>query len=117
MLPWAILLRLDGVEVAPPGVAVAVPLRMQGLHRRMRPPKRRSMDDEALAIAVEQVVGAAPAQSLAHRPDMRLDDAPPELAVEGRESGSCGEEVGGIVGRHRQRAFGLAVARRASKAP
>ena len=77
-----VLFRFDGVEVASPGVAVAVPLRMQRLHRRMRAPQLRPMDDEALAIAVEQVVGDGPAQSLAHRPDVGLDDAPPEFAVE-----------------------------------
>src|SRR5271165_3697488 len=57
------------------------------------------MDDQMLAIAVEEVIGARAVQSLAHRPDVRLDDAPAELTVERREL-ELREKVGGIVGRH-----------------
>ena len=49
----------------------------------MRPPQRDSIDHEALAIAVEQMVGVGAAQPLAHRPDVRVDDAPAERVVEG----------------------------------
>ena len=96
-----VLLGLDGVEVAPPSVAIAAPLRMQRFHRNVRPPQRRPVDDQALAIAVEQVVGGGAAQAFAHSPDVRLDDAPAERIVEGLEL-EFGEEVGGVVGRHRE---------------
>ena len=94
-----VLLGLDGVEVAPPGVAVAVPLRMQRLHCRMRPPQRRPVDDQALAIAVEEIVGRSAAQPFAHRPDVRLDYAAAERIVEGLEP-SVGENLGWGVGLH-----------------
>src|SRR5271166_1401144 len=78
-----VLLGSDGVEIAPPGVAVAAPLRMQSLHRGMRAPERGSVNDQPLAIAVEQFVGRRAAQAFAHRPDVRIDDALAERVVEG----------------------------------
>ena len=80
-----VMLGLDRIEIAPPGVAIAAPLRMQRLHRRMRAPQRHAVDDEALAEAVEQLIGGGAAQALAHRPDMRLDDLMAERIVEALE--------------------------------
>ena len=57
------------------------------------------MDDQPLAVAVEQIVCGRAAQPFAHRPDVRLDDAPAERIVE-RGEAELGEKVGGIVGRH-----------------
>ncbi len=102
--PVDILLRRHGVEVAPPGAAIAAPLWMQRLHGHMRPPQRRSVDDEALAIAVEQVVGRGAAQPLSHRPDMRLDDALAKRVVEGPDR-ELRDEVG-RVGRSHAATFG-----------
>src|SRR5580692_4765738 len=47
--------RFDGVEVAPPGVTVAAPLRMQRLHRGITSPQRHARCDEAPAETVEQL--------------------------------------------------------------
>jgi hypothetical protein len=47
-----VLLWLDGVEVAPPGVAIPVPPWMQHFHRDMPAPQLRSVDNQALAVAV-----------------------------------------------------------------
>ena len=49
----------------------------------MRPPQRHAVYDQALAIAVEQVVGGGAAQSFAHGPDMGVDDSAAERGVEG----------------------------------
>jgi hypothetical protein len=96
-----VLLRLDGVEVAPPGVAITMPLRMQRFHRNVRPQQRCPVDDQALAIAVEKLIGGGAAQPRAHSPDVRLDDAPAERIVEGLKL-EFGEEVGGVVGRRHE---------------
>jgi len=40
------------------------------------------MNYQALAVAVEQIVGGGARQSLAHRPDMRLNNATAERIVE-----------------------------------
>jgi hypothetical protein len=40
------------------------------------------VNDQTLAVTVEQIIGGGAAQPLAHRPDMGVDDAPAERAVE-----------------------------------
>ena len=72
---------LDGGEVAPPGEAESPPLRMQRLHRRVGAPERHAADDQTLAEAVEQFIAGGAAQSLLHRPDMRLDNTAAERLV------------------------------------
>ena len=52
-----VLLVMDGIQVAPPSVAVAAPLRVQGLGRDIGPHQRYACDHETLAIAVEQIAG------------------------------------------------------------
>ena len=91
-----VLLGRDGVEFAPPGVAIAAPLRMERLHRGVRPPQWDSIDHQALAIAVEQVVGVGAAQPLAHRPDVRVDDAAAERVIE-RPVAQLGERLVAMV--------------------
>src|SRR5579863_2998048 len=59
------------------------------------------MNDEALAIAVKELIGGGAAQPRAHRPDMRLDDAMAELVVEGRDR-ELRQNVGEIVGGHQE---------------
>ena len=95
-----VILGLDGVEVAPPGVAIAIPLRMQRLHRGMRPPQRDSIDHQALAVAVKQMVGVGAAQPLAHRPDVRIDDPTAERVVE-RPVAQLGKRLVAAVLGHR----------------
>jgi hypothetical protein len=73
---------------------------MQRLHRRVRPPQRRSVDHKALAIAVKQTVGVSAAQSLAHRPDMRVDDAAADRVVE-RPVAQLGKRLVATVLVHR----------------
>ena len=65
----------------------------------MRPPQRRSVDDQALAIAVEQLVGGGAAQSFAHRPDVGPDDAMAERIVK-RPDLEPGDRLGAVVGGH-----------------
>ena len=69
------LLIMDGVEIAPPSIAVSAPLRMQRLGRHMRPKQGHAADNEALAITVEQLAGCRAAQPFAHRPNVEIDDA------------------------------------------
>lgn len=51
-----------------------------------------------LAVAVEEVIRARAVQSLAHRPDVRLDDALAEFTAERQVE--LREKVSGIVRRH-----------------
>ena len=95
-----VILRLDGVEVAPPGVAIAIPLRMQRLHRGMRPPQRDPIDHQALTVAVKQMIGVGAAQSFAHRPDVGIDDPTAERVVECPVA-QFGERLVATVLRHR----------------
>ena len=76
------LLRLDGVEVAPPQIAVSGPLRMQSLHSGLHAPQRHTVDHQLLAIAVEQLVGARAAQPLVNRPDIGGDNVAAERRLE-----------------------------------
>ena len=96
-----VLLGLDGVEVAPPSVAIAAAIADAAFPSRRAPATAAPLDDQALAIAVEQLVGGGAAQACAHSPDVRLDDAPAERIVEGLKL-EFGEEVGGVVGRHQE---------------
>ena len=73
---------LDGVEMAPPGITIAAPLRMQCLHPSKRAPQRHAGDDEALTETVEQPRGIGAAQPFADCPDVQFDDLPPERSVE-----------------------------------
>ena len=57
------------------------------------------MDDQALAIAVKELVGGGAAQPRAHRPDVRLDDAMAELIVE-RADRELRQNIRGVFGRH-----------------
>ena len=72
----------DGGTVAPPGVGIAAPLRMQCAHSSEAAPQGHAGADEALAKTVEQGSGLGTAQTLPDRPDMQFDDVPPEPAVE-----------------------------------
>ena len=73
---------LNGVEVAPPSVGVASPLRMQCPHPGEAAPQWYTRSDKAPAETVEQLSGGDAAQSLAYRPDLQFDDLPPERSVE-----------------------------------
>ena len=94
-----VVLGLDRVEVAPPGIAVTVPLRMERLHCCVRAPQRKTVDNQTLAVSVEQMVGVGAAQSFAHRPHMSADDAMAEFTVE-RADPKPGDCFGGVVGGH-----------------
>ena len=76
------LLVMDGIQVASPSVAVAAPLRMQGLGGDIGPHQRETGDHETLAIAVEQIARRRAAQPRLHRPDVQIDDAPGERIFE-----------------------------------
>jgi hypothetical protein len=58
---------------------------MQRFHRRVRPPKRYAVNDQALAVAVEQIASSGAAQPLANRPNMGFDDRAAERTVERRD--------------------------------
>jgi len=73
---------LNGVEAAPPSVAIAAPLWMQGLHPGESAPQRHAGADEAPTEAVEQGFGVRPTQTLTDGPDVHFDDLLPERAVE-----------------------------------
>ncbi len=73
---------LDGVEVAPPGVAVAAPLRMQRRHADEGAPQRHAGTHEALTEPVENRGGVGAAKSFAHDPHVQFDDLPAERAIE-----------------------------------
>src|SRR5207248_5578969 len=75
------LRRLDCIKVATPKIAVPAPLRMQCPHRRRGPPQWQPPENESLTETVKQVGRAGAEQSLAHRPDVQLDDALPERGV------------------------------------
>ena len=72
----------NGVEIPPPGVTVAAPLRMQCRHSREGAPQRHASDHEALTETVEQCIGGSAANSFAHHPRVQFDDLPSERAVE-----------------------------------
>jgi hypothetical protein len=72
---------LNGVEVAPPGVGIASPLRMQCPHPGEAAPQWYTRSDKAAAKTVEQLSCGDAAQSLAYRPDVQFDDLPPERGV------------------------------------
>jgi hypothetical protein len=76
-LPW-----LNGVEIAPPDVAVAAPLRMQGRHSYEGAPQRYAGGHQALAETVEKRSGGSTANSFLYHPRVQLDDLPSERAVE-----------------------------------
>ena len=73
---------LNGVEIAPPHVAVPGPLRMQCAHPGKGAPQRHTGADEAPTQAIEQQSGVGAAQTLADGPDVHFDDLLPERAVE-----------------------------------
>ncbi len=78
---------LNGVEVAPPHVAVPGPLRVQCAHPGESTPQRHTGADEAPTQAVEQGGGIGAAQTLGDRPDMQFDDLLPERLVEAQRQG------------------------------
>ena len=55
---------------------------MQCAHPGKSSPQRHAGIDEALTKTIEQGSGLGPAQALAHRPDVQLDDFSPERTVE-----------------------------------
>src|SRR5439155_23648078 len=65
---------LNGVEMAPPDVAVPGPLRMQCAHPREGAPQRHAGADEAPTQAVEQGGGIGAAQTLGARPNRPFED-------------------------------------------
>jgi len=73
---------LNGVEIPPPGVAVAAPLRIQCRHSNEGAPERRPSDHEALTETVEKRNGGSAAKSFAYQSHMQFDDLPPKRAVE-----------------------------------
>src|ERR1700736_2568011 len=77
------LFGLDGIEVAPPSVAIARPLGMQRLHRGIGTPQRCAVDHQALTESVEEIAGGGAVEPFAHRPDVHGDDAPAERVIEG----------------------------------
>src|SRR6516225_6326572 len=76
------LAGLNSVEVAPPSVGIAGPLRMQCPHPGEGTPQRYAGADEALTQAIEQRSGLGATESFADRPDMQFDDFSPERSVE-----------------------------------
>src|ERR1700738_1367470 len=78
---------LDRVESAPPGVAIAAPLRMQCAHPSPGAPQRHAGADEALTQAIEQRRGVSAAQTLADCPDVQFNDFLPERPVEALREG------------------------------
>src|SRR5260370_23860772 len=72
---------LDRIEIAPPEIAVAAPLRMQRPHRRRGAPQREPAENTPLTEAIEQLGSGSTEQSLPHRPAVQLDDALPERGV------------------------------------
>jgi hypothetical protein len=76
------LRRLNGVEIPPPGVAVAAPLRMQCRHSYEGAPQRHPGDHEAPTETVENRGGVGAANSFAYHPHVQFDDLPTKRAVE-----------------------------------
>src|ERR1700758_4046438 len=74
--------RLDCVEIAPPSVAIAPPLRMQCLHRSVTAPQWHADSDEPPAKAVEQFRRGSAQEALPHRPDVQFDDLTADRSVE-----------------------------------
>ena len=72
----------NGVEVTPPGVAVATPLRMQCRHSYEGAPQRHASDHKTLTETVENRGGSGAANSFAYRPRVQFDDLPAERAIE-----------------------------------
>ena len=73
---------LDSVEIAPPSVAVAAPLRVQRRHAYEGAPKRNSGAHKTLTESVEYRRSVRAPQSFAHYPRVQFDDLPAEPAVE-----------------------------------
>jgi len=73
---------LNGVEVTPPGVAVAASLRMQCRHSYEGAPYRHASDHKTLTETVEKRCGAAAANSFSYHPRVQFDDLPAERAIE-----------------------------------
>ena len=73
--------RLDDVEIALPGVAVARPLRMQGAHPGKCAPQWHAGTNEPATQPVEQQINGGALQPLLHRPDVQVDDLPAQRAV------------------------------------
>jgi hypothetical protein len=71
------LLRLNGIEIAPPGVAVSAPLGMQCLHRRIAAPQRHAGRDEAAAKPVEQLGRRSAQETLTYSPYVQFDNLAP----------------------------------------
>ena len=59
------------------------------------------MDDQALAVAIEELARICAAQPLSHRPDVGVDDAAPERVVEHPEL-QLGKGLVGNVWGHRE---------------
>ena len=68
------LLLVHRIELAPPSVTVAGPLRMQCLRRDMAAQQAHPLFDETPAISVEQFAGGRAMQTGLHRPNMQVDD-------------------------------------------
>ena len=82
---------------------------MQSLHPGMRPPQRHTVNHQALAIAVEQIMCAGAAQPFANRPDMGLDDIAAERSVdEGTEN--CVAGIRETLESMQEPLFGLKIA-------
>ena len=85
---------LNGVEIAPPSVAVAAPLRMQCRHSYEGAPQRHAGAHEALTETIENRRGVGAANSFAYHPHVQFDDLPAERDVEiqrrqGHRSWAC----------------------------
>ena len=82
LIAAAKLRGLNGVEIPPPGVAVAAPLRMQCRHSYEGAPQRHASDHEALTETVEKHSGASAANSFTYHPHVQFDDLPSKWVVE-----------------------------------
>ncbi len=85
---------LNGVEIAPPSIAVAAPLRMQCRHSYEGAPQRHAGAHEALTQTIENRRGIGAANSFAYHPHVQFDDLPAERDVEiqrrqGHRSRAC----------------------------
>jgi hypothetical protein len=59
---------------------------MQSLHPSKRAPQRQPGVNEALTETVEQGNSFRPTEAFTNRPDVQIDDLPPERGVEARRA-------------------------------
>ena len=86
------LRRLYRVQMAPPGIAIAAPLRVQGGHPGKGAPQWYSRCDKTLTQTVEQCRSLGSAKPFAHCPDVQFDDFSPERGIEAKRQQGAPQE-------------------------